>query len=123
VKEMKNGAKKLEVGKRKLVVRPTIPRSITLVGLEIETKYDENMLSDREFFGEWCPRTMDITIAKNAVSQRQLLAYCHELVEAIVDIYDIDVKEREKQALGLAFYELLMQGKLYTVVEESDTAD
>ena len=114
----KDGIKRIELNKRKLVIMPTIPRSITLNGLTVETEYNENLLSDRERFAEFCPRTLKITLAKNLSDQRAQLSYCHEIVESIKSIYALDLKETEIQALGLAFHELLMQGKLYTIIEE-----
>lgn len=99
---------------------PTIPLSITLNGLIIETKYEENLLADREVFGEFNQREMIIRLDKSLPTQKSQLTYCHELTEAVESIHDLDLKEKEKQAFALALYELLMQGKLYTVVEENN---
>lgn len=114
----KDSTKRIELNKRKLAIMPRIPSAITLNGITIETEYNENLLSDRERFAEFCPRTLKITLAKNLSDQRGYLSYAHELVEAIKSIYALDLKETEIQALALAFHELLMQGKLYTIIEE-----
>lgn len=113
----KDGIKRIELNKRKLAIMPAIPHSIVLNGITIETEYNENLLSDRERFAEFCPRTLKITLASNLSQERAQLSYCHEIVEAIKSIYALDLKETEIQALGLAFRELLMQGKLYRIIE------
>jgi hypothetical protein len=85
-----------------------IPASITLFGFEIKTAYNNTLLADRERYGEYCSRTMTITLDKNLSEQRMALVYCHELVEAIADINHLDIEEQDKQAMGIAIYQIIL---------------
>jgi len=84
-----------------------IPDSITLFGFEIKTAYDPTILADRGHYGEYCSRTMTITLDSNLSPQRMSLTYCHELVEAIEDINHLRLDEQEIQTMGIAIYQIL----------------
>lgn len=89
-----------------------IPSSIVIFGFEIKTQYDTTLLADRERYGEYCSRTMTITLDSNLSEQRKALAYCHELVEATVDISHITMEEQDKQAMGLMLYQVIQAQKV-----------
>lgn len=90
-----------------------IPPSITLFGFEIKTVYSPTLLMDRGIYGEYCSRTMTITIDSNLSDQRKALNYCHELVEAVRDINHLDMEEREVQAMGLALYQVIEMAPIF----------
>jgi hypothetical protein len=94
-----------------------IPESIYIDSFEIKTLYDNTLLADRERFGEWCGRTMTITLDANLSHQRMQLSYFHELVEAIISIYHLsemnDNEEQQKQAMGIAIRTLMLQHKKF----------
>lgn len=113
-----SSTRRFEINKRKLIVMPVIPQSITLCGQVIKTVFEENLLADREIYGEFRQREMVIALDKSLPPQKAKVTYCHELSEAMESIFVLDLKEPEKQAFALTLYELLMQGKLYTIIEE-----
>jgi len=95
-----------------------IPDYIELNKLKIKINLDPNLLADTGNFGDYNTRTLTITLSETLSDQKKGLILLHEIIEAIVDIYALNLKQTEIQALGVAFHELLMQGKLYTIIEE-----
>ena len=94
-----------------------IPDYIELNKLKIKINLDPHLLADTGNFGDYNTRTLTITLSETLSDQKKGIILLHEIIEAIVDIYALDLKQTEIQALGLAFHELLMQGKLYYIVE------
>lgn len=87
-----------------------IPESITFNGMTFPTKYNPTLLADRERYGEFCGRLLDVTLDSNLSPQRTALSYCHELVEIIVAINHLDIEdESAKQAIGMGIYQIIQQ--------------
>jgi len=90
-----------------------IPEEIILNGFPIKTDYDNTLLADRTEYGEYCTRRMTIVQDSNLSPYRSALNYCHELTEAMCDINHLDLKEHEKQVVGITIYQILMQHKKF----------
>jgi hypothetical protein len=98
-----------------------IPESITLSGFRIKTLYNPTLLADRERYGEYCSRTMTITLDSNLSDQRKALTYVHELVEAIKDINHVDMDESTIQAVGIGIHQIILQNNiLFAQITEED---
>jgi hypothetical protein len=100
------------MAKKPLMGICNIPETITLAGFRIKTIYNPTLLADRERYGEYCSRTMTITIDSNLSQQRKALTYVHELVEAIQDIYHLDMDENVIQAVGIGIHEIILQNNI-----------
>lgn len=96
-----------------------VPDCVELNGFPVKTKYNPTLLADREIFGEYCTRMMDITIDSNLSPNRTLLTWSHEIVEAIISINHLSIEDEEvKQAIGISIYQLLMQHKKFFCKKE-----
>jgi hypothetical protein len=88
----------------------TVPEVITLNGFPVKTTHNPTLLADRELYGEYCTRKMEIDLDANLSHNREVLAYFHELTEAIININHLAISdEQEKQAIGISIYQILMQ--------------
>lgn len=96
-----------KAGSKNPCAKLKIPEKITITGFKIHTKADARLLHDRDRFAEYSPLLMNIAIDPACSSQRAQLAYCHEVVEAAKDIFNLDLEEEEIQAMGILIYQLI----------------
>ncbi len=87
---------------------------IFINGFPLSTEFSDTLLIDYERYGEYCTRMMKIKLDSHLCNQRAALSWCHEYVEAIIDVNKLDITdEQAKQAFGCAIYQLLMQHKKF----------
>lgn len=94
-----------------------VPDLIELSGFKIPTRYNPTLIADKGSIGEYCERTIGITLDSNLSPQKSLWAYSHEVVEAIIDLHHLDpeskMPEEVKEAFALGFYQVLLQYELF----------
>lgn len=87
-----------------------IPKSIHIGCFNINVEYVKNLSSKRDCFGEWHPGDNEIHISEDIKGKQQAVeVFLHEIIEAIMFIYDLDIKHHNIaplssgicQALGL----------------------
>jgi hypothetical protein len=94
-----------------------IPESIKILGNEIKVKYDPSLFADRERYGEYCSRSMTITLDGTLSPQKTYLIFCHELVEAMSDIFLINIEEHQTQAFAVALNDIFNNGGINGTIE------
>ena len=91
----------------------TVPTSIVLNGCEIAVKMVKHLYRDYTRYGEYSSTDMIINIDADMSDQKQELIFCHELIEAIKDIYLLeDLKHDTIQPLAVAIYELVKKRQI-----------
>lgn len=90
-----------------------VPKSIVLNGCLIQTKMVKHICRDNNHYGEYSSCDMCINIDPDISEQKQELIYCHEVIEAIKDIYLLDdLKHEMIQPIAVAMYELIKKKQL-----------
>jgi hypothetical protein len=91
----------------------TSPKSIVINGCEITVKLVKNIYRDYAHYGEYNSTEMTINIDIDMSVQKQELIFCHEVIEAIKDIYLLeDLKHDTIQPLAVAIYELIKKKQI-----------
>lgn len=65
-----------------------IPNSVTIGNLTIKIVYVDNLLPDRDSWGEFSSKAQEIRISSGISEERVFETFFHELIEAINSIYD-----------------------------------
>lgn len=89
-----------------------IPDEIVLNRIRIPTERVDNLVADHAAYGMHMPRLPKILIDTSLSKQIAGKVYFHEVVEAIVELDDLDnIKndEKAKTAIANRFYELFEQ--------------
>lgn len=92
---------------RKLNTIKPLQKTLNIGGHVITVQFDENLLSDREHYGEWCYRDLSIIIngtSNQTVRQQTLL---HEIVEAINELNELGLEHDKIQTLSTALFQVL----------------
>jgi len=103
-----------------------IPTEIILNGCIIRVKLVKHLYRDYTRYGEYSSTEMIINVDADMSDQKQELIFCHELIEAIKDIYLLeDLKHDTIQPLAVALYELIKKRKFAFIgdVEEVEAID
>lgn len=89
-----------------------IPESITINGIDIPILQVKHLVRDYSRYGEFSTTDMTITLDEEMCDQKKELILCHEIIEAIVDIYSLDVDHKSIQPLAAAFYHIIKTKQL-----------
>lgn len=90
------------------MLRLTIPDSITLNGSTIAIKTVKHLYRDYTRYGEYSSCEMCINLEEEMSDQKKEVIFCHELIEAIKDIYLLEELRHECiQPIAIAVYELI----------------
>jgi hypothetical protein len=89
-----------------------IPKSITIHECIIPIKLVDHLFRDHNKYGEYSSMDMIIYLDKSMSMQKKEIILCHEIVEAVCDIYLLEMEETEKQAMAVLIYDIVKMGKL-----------
>ena len=84
-----------------------IPTLIIINGIDIPIFQVKHLIRDYSRYGEFSSADMSITLDKDMSDQKKELILCHEIIEAIIDIYALDVDHKSIQPLAAAFYHII----------------
>lgn len=87
-----------------------IPETVKIGGYTIKVRYAKNMMLDEADCGNFNARTMEITIDPEMCPELQYGVFCHEIFEAMKEIYHIDSLKKDHHAieqLGEALHQIL----------------
>lgn len=85
----------------------TIPEHIQIGGLRISVKFQDNLTSERDRFGEYSPKLQEIRIDSGILPDHKLTTFLHEVVEAIDSIFSLQIKHDHIQLLGVTLAQAL----------------
>jgi hypothetical protein len=92
---------------------PVLPNSITLNGCIITVKKVKHLYRDTMHYGEYNSCDMCISLDADLSDQKTEVIFCHEVVEAIKDIYLLEeLKHEQIQCIAIAIYELVKNKQL-----------
>ena len=83
-----------------------IPNKLKIGGFDIEVKFKEDIVIDRQHGGEYSPRELTIYLDP-ALKKRHGEILLHEIIEALCDAYDLDIDHHHILALGRGLYQVL----------------
>jgi hypothetical protein len=90
-----------------------IPPSITLNGSIIPVKMVKHMFRDYNHYGDYSCFDMSISIDDDMSDQKKEMIFCHEVMEAVKDIYLLeDLKHEHLQQIAVAIYELIKKKQI-----------
>lgn len=97
-----------------------VPQSIVLNGCEILVNEVKHLYRDTSRYGEYSSCDMCINLDLDLSVQKKELIFCHEVIEAIKDIYLLEDLDHDYiQPIAVALYELIKKKQLtFDVGEE-----
>ena len=84
-----------------------IPNELKLGGYTIKVMRKKSMATDRNNIGEYHPRIQTIYIDEDASEQQSEETFLHELLEAIISIYDIDINHKDLSNLSVILHQVI----------------
>jgi len=84
-----------------------IPKSIDINGCKIKVNLVKNLYRDYMRYGEYSSVDMEINLDESLTEQKKELIFCHEMLEAILDIYLLSLEENEIQSISVALHGVL----------------
>ena len=103
-KENENGKGKQE---EEQVCCMRIPKTIKLGGNIIEVSYEKDLLANRDCFGEYHVKLFKIVLDKDNHIQQMEETLIHEILEAIISIYDINLEHEKLALLSVVLHQLI----------------
>lgn len=95
-----------------VVVIIPIPESITINGIVIQIFHIKHLMRDYGRFGEYSSCEMRINIDDDMTEQKKELVFCHEMIEAIDDIYSLSMDHAHIQPIAVAIYDIIKNKKV-----------
>ena len=89
-----------------------IPKEIKIGGFKVIVNLVDNLISDRDSYGEYSPRTQEIRIDKTNTRQLQEETFLHEVMEAITSIYAIDITHKDLSIIATVLHQIITDNKL-----------
>lgn len=83
-----------------------IPDKVKIGGFDVEIKFKENLVTDRQHGGEYSPRELCIYLDPS-LEKRHKEILLHEIIEALCDAYDLNIDHHHIMALGRGLYQVL----------------
>lgn len=90
----------------------TLPESITINGVDIQIFHIKHLMRDYSRFGEYSSCEMCINIDDDMTDQKKELVFCHEMIEAIDDIYSLGIDHSAIQPLAVAIYDIIKNKRI-----------
>ena len=84
----------------------TLPDTVKIGPYDIKVEVVDNLAVDREHGGEYSPRELKISL-DSSLRKRHGEILMHEIIEAINDIYNLNIEHEDMVVLGIALYQLL----------------
>ena len=88
-----------------------LPDEIKVGPYSIKVEIVDSLAVDREHGGEYSPRELKISL-DSSLRKRHGEILMHEIVEAIDEIYDLNLNHHVISLLGIALYQVLKENKL-----------
>jgi len=85
----------------------TTVKTIEIGGHKVSVQLDDNLLTDRGHYGEWCYRDLSIILNKNSGTTVRHQTLLHEIIEAVNDLNELDLKHPTIQTLAASLYQVL----------------
>lgn len=84
-----------------------VPKSVTINGCEIKVNHIKHLMRDYSRYGEYSSCEMCINIDDDMTNQKKELVFCHEMIEAIDDIYSLSIDHAAIQPIAVAIYDII----------------
>lgn len=88
-----------------------IPDNIKIGGFNIDVEFVDNLIIERGSLGEYHPRTQTIRIDKDNSNQQKEETFIHEVLEAIISIYDIEIEHKDLSIMATVLHQILLDNK------------
>lgn len=88
-----------------------IPSNLKIGPYDVEVKIEEHLAIDRKNGGEWHPRDLKILLDAS-LTKRHGEILLHEIIEAVCDIYDLEIEHHQMMVLSSALYQALKDNKI-----------
>jgi hypothetical protein len=91
-----------------------IPKTVKIGAYTVEVKHARGLMTDEENMGNFNGRTMEINIDPDMTENLQYGIFCHEVIEAVKTIYDIEALAKDHHAitqLGEALHQILRDNR------------
>lgn len=88
-----------------------LPDKVRIGPYNIKIEVVENLTIDREHGGEYSPRELKISL-DSSLRKRHGEILMHEIVEAINDIYNLNIRHEDMMVLGMALYQLFIDNAI-----------
>lgn len=90
----------------------TIPDKVKIGSFDIEVKFKEGIVIDRQHGGEYFPRELTIYLDP-ALKKRHEEIFLHEIIEALCDTYDLDIDHHHIMVLGRGLCQVLRDNDIW----------
>lgn len=84
-----------------------IPKSIQIGPLTINVVYVDNLIAERDCWGEFSDKEQEIRIQSGLSVERTRETFFHEMTEAINSMYNMQLKHDHIQIFGLSLAQAL----------------
>lgn len=88
-----------------------IPDKIKIGGFNVNVEFVEHLIAEREHLDEYHPRTQTIKLDKDNSKQQNQETFIHELLEAVVSIYGIDIEHKDLSIMGTVLHQILLDNR------------
>ena len=89
-----------------------IPDKIKIGGFTVSIEESRNLIADRQELGNYTPRTQTIALDSDCTDQQKEETLLHEILEAIVAIYDIKLDHHVLSLLATVLHQVLKDNEL-----------
>lgn len=87
-------------------IRREIKDKIRIGGHVITIEEQKNFARDHNNFGEWQPIPLKIIIDADLPESLKNETIMHEILEAVTQLYDIDIKHHKLEVLAVVLYQI-----------------
>jgi hypothetical protein len=84
-----------------------IPEKIKIGGFTVDVEFVENLMLEDNHRGEYSLRTQIIKIDKATTKQSIEETFIHEMLEAMTNIYDIDIAHKDLSNLATVLHQVI----------------
>lgn len=91
-----------------------IPNKIKIGGYIVEVEEKPNIMLERGHQGEYHPMTQRIFLDDAMTLQQREEILIHEILEAIISIYDINIEHRDLNLLGVVIHQVIKDNSLFS---------
>jgi len=88
-----------------------VPDKIKIGPYEVKIEIVKNRALDRDHAGEYFTRELKIDLDES-YKERHGEILMHEIIEAINDLYNLNIEHHDMMVLGVALYQMLKENKL-----------
>ena len=86
---------------------------LKIAGFDVVVRISDKLIPDRGNWGEYCPRDKTISIDKSITGVQQLKeTFLHETLEAINEIYGVDLEHDDLKLLSKALHQVMVDNDL-----------